>query len=61
MKEVLYVTLHKSLQRGVKEKMDRIGYQVVDVVLESELWEYIQGDYSFVFDEYYTGLTKTKL
>jgi hypothetical protein len=61
MTKVIYVTLHKGLKRAVERSMQIVGIAGFDVIEECELWEYIDKDYRFVFDEYYAALVETRI
>ncbi len=58
---MVYVTLNQSLKRSVEEKMTIVGITGFEVIEEKDLWETIDLEYRFVFDEYHAALTQTKV
>jgi hypothetical protein len=60
-RQVLYVTLNRALKRQVESKIKILSLSGFDVIESAELWEYIDLEYFFVFDEYHTALVDSKV
>lgn len=58
-RKVLYVVPHKVLKKEVEDKLEFLPDVDVQVILDSELYQYIDLDYVFVVDEFYHSLIKT--